>query len=187
VTAEDRARWDERHAAAGAPAPGPPEALRGREHELLRTGRALEVACGRGATAVRLAARGLTFDAVDVSPVALAAGAALAAEHGVDARVHWWRHDLDTGLPADCAGGYDVVVCQRFRAPVLYRQLASRLGPGGVLVVSVLSEVGAVPGRWRAPPGELRTAFAGLEVLAHRERDGVADLVARAGHPDAVG
>ena len=177
----DRERWDARHAAAvavGAGATAPPDALRGREALLPDEGRALDVACGRGAVAVWLAARGLAVDAIDVSPVALDAGRALAAREGVAERVRWWLHDLDRGLPG--AGPYDVVVCQRFRDPARYRDLATRLAPGGLLVVTVLSEVGEGPGPFRAQAGELLTAFAGLEVLHHVERDGEASLLARA-------
>jgi 2-polyprenyl-3-methyl-5-hydroxy-6-metoxy-1,4-benzoquinol methylase len=178
----DRERWDARHAAAGAagagPAPAPPDALRGRTELLPSGGRALDVACGRGAVAVWLAARGFAVDAVDVSPVALEAGRELAAREGVAELVRWWLHDLDRGIPG--AGHYDVLVCQRFRDPARYGELAARLAPGGLLVVTVLSEVGEGPGPFRAPPGELPAAFGGLEVLHHVERDGEASLVAHA-------
>jgi 2-polyprenyl-3-methyl-5-hydroxy-6-metoxy-1,4-benzoquinol methylase len=184
VATADRERWDARHRAvddAGpAVGPMPPDALRGREHLLPRGGRALDVACGRGAVAVSLAARGFAVDAVDVSEVAVAAGAALAERHGVGERVRWWRHDLDTGLPAGCTGPYDAVVCQRFRDPALYPVLAGRLAPGGLLVVTVLSQVDEGPGPFRARPGELVAAFRGLTVLDHHEGDGEASLVARA-------
>jgi hypothetical protein len=43
----------------------------------------------------------------------------------------------------------------------------------------VLSAVGGPAGPWRAAPGELPTAFPGLEVLAADEGDGEAHLVAR--------
>jgi SAM-dependent methyltransferase len=184
VSAHDRERWDERHrvvAAAGGFEPVPPDALRGREHLLPAAGSALDVACGRGAVAVWLAGRGFAVDAVDVSPAGLADGADLAQRRGVAERVRWWRHDLDAGLPAGCAGPYDAVVCQRFRDPALYPVLAQRLAPGGLLVVTVLSEVGEGAGPFRAPAGELRAAFGGLEVLAATERDGEASLVARRG------
>jgi SAM-dependent methyltransferase len=183
VTDADRERWDARHAvavAADAGAPDPPDALRGRTELLPAGGRALDVACGRGTAAVWLAARGFAVDAVDVSPVALDAGRALAAREGVTVR--WVLHDLDTGLPAgepDDCGAYDVVVCQRFRDPARYPELAARLAPGGLLVVTVLSEVGEGPGPFRAPAGELRAAFGALEVLHHVERAGEASLVAR--------
>jgi len=176
----DRERWDARHAAAGAAQrPAPPDAVRGCEDLLPADGRALDVACGRGTVAVWLAARGFVVDAVDVSPVALAAGEALAVRHGLAGQVRWWRHDLDVGLPPGRTGPYDLVVCQRFRDPAGYPALAGRLAPGGLLVVTVLSEVDEGPGPFRAAPGELVAAFGGLEVLRHSERDGEASLVAR--------
>jgi SAM-dependent methyltransferase len=183
VTREDRDRWDARHraaAGAGAPAvPAPPDALRGREHLLPAGGRALDVACGRGTVAVWLAERGFGVDAVDVSESALAAGAALAADHGVSEQVRWWAHDLDEGLPEGCAGPYDVVVCQRFRDPALYPLLAHGLAPGGLLAVTVLSVVEDEGGPFRADAGELLAAFDGLTRLDHTERDGEARLLAR--------
>jgi hypothetical protein len=118
-------------------------------------------------------------DAVDVSGVGLGAAAGLAGRHGVAAAVRLAAHDLDAGLPDDCAGPYDVVVCQRYRDPRLYPRLVERLAAGGLLVVTVLSEVGDEPGRWRAAPGELRAAFGGLAVLAEREGNGEAGLLAR--------
>lgn len=179
----DRERWDSRHAAvaqAGSePVAGPPDPLRGREHLLPAGGRALDVACGRGAVAVWLAGRGFAVDAVDVSPVALAAGSELAAGHGV----RWHEHDLAGGLPAACPGPYDVVVVQRYRDPALWPVLAAVLAPGGLLLVTVLSQVGDAGGRFRAAPGELPAAFAGLDVLAHAEGDGTATLVARRTQP----
>jgi SAM-dependent methyltransferase len=179
VTDADRERWDARHAVADDVGPLPPDALRGREHLLPAGGRALDVACGRGAVACWLAARGFRVDAVDVSPVGLDAGGALARRLGVADRVRWWRHDLDAGLPDGCAGPYDVVVCQRFRDPRLYAVLAAILAVGGLLVVTVLSEVDEGAGAYRAGAGELLAAFDGLEVLASREGDGEASLVAR--------
>jgi SAM-dependent methyltransferase len=173
VTEADRVRWDARHGVAEDVVPLPPDALRGREDLASTVGRALDVACGRGAVALWLARRGLVVDAVDVSPVGLAAGARRAA----DLPVRWLRHDLDTGLPAP--GPYEVVVVQRFRAPALYPALLTALAPGGLLVVTVLSEVDEGPGPWRAPPGELLAAFGSLDVLVHREANGEASLVAR--------
>lgn len=174
MTRDDRRRWDGRHAVVDGGAPAPPDALRGRLDLLPARGRALDLACGRGAVAVWLALHGLDVDAVDVSPVALDAGSALAAANEVEVR--WHLADLDDGLPA---GSWDVIVCQRFRDPALYPALAAALSPGGLLVLTVLSEVGDEGGRFRAVPGELLTAFAGLDVLHHEEGDGEATLLAR--------
>jgi SAM-dependent methyltransferase len=172
VSAEDAERWDARHAAVDPVGALPPSALRGREALLPPGGTALDVACGRGAVARWLAERGFVVDAVDVSEVGLAALA------GVDG-VRCVLHDLDRGLPPSAAGPYAVIVCQRFRAPALYPAFREHLAPGGLLVVTVLSEVGDEPGRFRAGPSELLRAFGGLEVLVHTERDGEASLVAR--------
>jgi len=174
VSTADRERWDARYAGLDAGEPGPPAPLAGREHLLPAAGRALDLACGRGTVAVWLARRGLVVDAVDVSPVGLAAGRSLP---GGDA-VRWIEADLDDGLPV--TGPYDVVVCQRFRAPALYGALASTLAPGGLLVVTVLAGAGGTDGPFRAAPGELLGAFGHLEVLHHEEARGEAELVARA-------
>ena len=173
MTDADRERWDGRHAAAGDVVPMPPDAVRGREDLVPTTGRALDVACGRGAVALWLARRGLAVDAVDVSPVGLAA----AARRAADLPVRWIRHDLDAGLPE--LGRYAVVVVQRFRAPALYPALVSSLAPGGLLVVTVLFEVDEGPGPFRAAAGELAAAFGSLDVLVHHEANGEASLVGR--------
>ncbi len=169
---EDARRWDARHAAVDAVGPLPPDALRGRLELLPAGGLALDVACGRGAAALWLAGRGFVVDAVDVSGVGLRT---LDGASGV----RTVRYDLDLGLPPACAGPYDVVVCQRFRDPALYPAFVERLAPGGLLVVTVLSEVDDEPGPFRAPAGELEAAFAGLDVLHRHEGGGEAHLVAR--------
>ncbi|MDL5158054.1 class I SAM-dependent methyltransferase [Actinomycetospora termitidis] len=167
--------WNDRFAASGPGEPGPPSVLVGREDLVPTTGRALDVACGRGTVAVWLAQRGLVVDALDAAPAGLALGRAAADAAAVT--VHWIEADLDEGLPV--TGGYDVVVCQRFRDPALYPALAGVLAPGGLLVVTVLSVVGDAGGRFRAEPGELRGAFADLDVLVDEEGGGEAHLVAR--------
>ncbi|GAA2872794.1 class I SAM-dependent methyltransferase [Pseudonocardia halophobica] len=188
MSATDRERWDARHAAVGAGTPMPPDGLRGRlgllpggsgpadRSGLSAGGRALDVACGRGAVAVWLAHQGFAVDAVDVSGAGLASARALAAAEGVR-RVRFLEADLDAGLPV--AGPYDLVVCQRYRDPALYPALAAALAPGGLLVLTVLSEVGDEGGRFRAVPGELVRAFPQLETVDHREGDGEATLLAR--------
>jgi SAM-dependent methyltransferase len=176
VSDEDRRRWDARHAASSDVGPLPPDALRGREELVPTSGRALDLACGRGAVALWLARRGLSVDAVDVSAVAIEA----AARTTGDLPVRWWRHDLDTGLPPDLASPCDVIVCQRFRDPALYPALITALAPDGLLAITVLSEVDEGPGAWRARHGELLDAFGRLDVLVHTEANGEASLVGRA-------
>jgi hypothetical protein len=187
VMDEDRERWDRRHAEHLAAPPAPPVGLADDLDQVPvaeRGGvaaRALDVACGQGSTAVWAARQGFAVLALDISPVALASAAELAERHGVAERITFVEHDLDDGLPSEANGPFELVVCQRFRHPPLYPELARRLAPGGLLVISVLSAVGSGkrPGPYHAPEGELVRAFGGLETVHAREGAGEATLVAR--------
>ena len=86
--------------------------------------------------------------------------------------------DLDDGLPD--GPPVDVVLCHKFRNRRLDRAIIERLAPGGLLALATLSEVGAAPGPFRATPGELAAAFAGLDLIAAGEGQGHAWLLARA-------
>jgi hypothetical protein len=139
------------------------------------------VACGLGGQTLWLAGRGLHVVALDVSPVAIATVVESAAAAGLSGRVDARVTDLDAGLPPEPAT-VDVIVCQRFRQPALYPQFADRLRPGGIGLVTVLSEVGTdSPGVFHAPPGELPAAFdrPDIDVLHHDERAGQASIVFR--------
>ncbi len=181
MTDSDRLHWDGRYSGEGlAPddAAGPPEAFAAHEGLFPTRGHALDVACGRGRAAVWLAARGLTVRGVDVSPVAVRFARDLAERNGVADRCRFDVVDLDTGLPP--GPPLDVLVCHRFREPRLFAAMVERLAPGGLLAVAVLSEVGCGPGQFRAAPGELGVAFAGLTIVAQGEADGEAWLLATA-------
>jgi SAM-dependent methyltransferase len=173
---DDRRRWDERHAAAvaaGTP-PDEPAVLRAAEPWLPRRGRALDVACGRGGAAAALAARGFVVDALDVSLVALAAARELAAARGVARRVRTIACDLDRGLP-EGSGPYDLVLCVHFHATSLWPALRGVLAPRGLLVMETLTTrnadlgLGGPSRRFLVPPGELRGAASGLEILLDEE------------------
>ncbi|OBI37901.1 bifunctional 2-polyprenyl-6-hydroxyphenol methylase/3-demethylubiquinol 3-O-methyltransferase UbiG [Mycobacterium sp. E2238] len=178
----DRQRWDERYATKAPPsmdAVGPPGFLAAHLDVLPTAGRALDVACGPGPSAVWLALRGLEVVGVDVSPVAVGQARELAQRAGVSDRCRFEVADLDDGLPA--GPPVDLVLCHRFRDRRLDRLIIERLAPGGLLAITVLSEVGAAPGPYRAAAGELPAAFAELEQLAAGEGEGQAWLLARAG------
>ena len=174
----DATRWDGKYAGRNSAPPGPPEVFASYLDEVPTAGQALDLACGSGAASVWLAQRGLTVTGVDVSAVAIEQAVELAARHGVADRCHFAVADLDDGLPA--GPPVAMILCHRFRDPRLYPAIVDRLAPGGLLAISVLSEVGAQPGVFRAAAGELEEAFTGLQVLAAGEADGQAWLVARA-------
>ena len=176
MSEEDRRRWDERHAEAGI-AEVDAGAFAPIEHLFPVQGRALEIACGRGETAVWLAYRGLDVHAVDISPVAIDLAGELALRSGVSDHLWFEVWDLDDGLPP--GPPVDLVVCHMFRVPDLDRPMIDRLAPGGLLAVASLSEVGGEAGRFRARPRELRDAFETLKILAYDEGDGLAYFLGR--------
>jgi len=180
--ADDGARWDARYRDAPDPVPRPPDGLAGLEDLLPEAGRALDVACGLGAAALWAAGRGFVVDALDISPVAISRLALNADALGVADAVRGRVTDLSPGLPADLGDPYDLIVCQRFRDLALHRSLPPLLAPGGLLVLTVLSEVGATsPSRYSAASGELGglARASDCEVLRDVEGDGEATVVLR--------
>ena len=180
MTEDDRRRWNARYEAADAPPNrpvGPPDVFAAFEDYFPTEGQALDIACGAGAGSVWLAGRGMDVWGIDLSGVAIARAADLAANLGVAARCRFELIDLDAGLP----GGppVDVILCHMFRGDNLERAMIERLAPGGLLAIAVLSEVGSEPGPFRANRGELVRAFAELDVIDQGEADGRAWILAR--------
>ena len=175
----DRILWDRRYAERSAMlTPALPAVFADFEWVFPRTGKALELACGSGAAAVWLAMRGLDVHGIDVSDVAIEQARSIARQSGVATRCRFDSVDLDLGLPPGDA--VDLVLCHRFRDRRLDGAIISRLAPGGLLAICALSGVGTAPGRFRVLPGELRTAFAALEVVAAGASDKQEWLLARA-------
>ena len=173
----DRLRWDAQYADSVPARVELPTVFADHADEFPIAGWALDLACGQGGTAVWLARRGIQVLGVDISPVAIGRARQLAASNQVDDRCRFSVDDLDGGLPP--GEPVDAIVCHRFRAPHLYPAMIERLAPRGMVAISVLSEVGASPGNYRASAGELTAAFADLDMIAEGEGDGVAWLIAR--------
>jgi SAM-dependent methyltransferase len=185
MAAGDAERWDGRYRDGGAVTkPVAPDALTssGMVDLVPTNGRALDVACGLGAQSLWLALRGLDVEAVDVSNEAVRRLADRALTLGLDKRINATTIDLDDGIPARL-GRFEVIVCQRFRAPDLYGAFVERLAPGGVAIITVLSRTGADdPGPFHAPPGELGAAFdrTDVDVMFHAESGGEESVIFRA-------
>ncbi|MBK8077272.1 MAG: class I SAM-dependent methyltransferase [Kineosporiaceae bacterium] len=113
-------------------------------------GRALDLGCGEGGDAIWLARQGWQVTAVDISPTAVARGAAMAAETGLDGAITWIAHDLTTWTSE---ATFDLVTASFFQAPVelarieILRRTAGRIAAGGHLVV--ISHAAAPP--WASP------------------------------------
>ena len=137
------------------------------------SGRALDVACGRGRNALWLARQGFHTTAIDRDAGVVAA---------VNARARADRLplvataiDLETKL-GTLGAAYDVVVVVHYLHRPLFPAILAAIRPGGVLVYETFTRAQAARGRPTNPafllePGELRRLVAGLEVLDAREGD----------------
>lgn len=176
MSLEDRDRWNERYRARlGSGEPAVPAGFVPIVDLLPTAGTALDLACGVGTGTVWLAQRGLDVLGVDASDVAIEAAGQLAASVAVEDRCRFSIHDLDAGLPP--GPSVDLVACHLFSAPGLDAAIMERLRPGGVLAITVLSEVGGESGPYRARPGELLERFGPLDIRSHLEGAGTATLV----------
>ncbi|MFJ7243544.1 SAM-dependent methyltransferase [Kitasatospora sp. NPDC098652] len=114
-------------------------------------GRALDLGCGHGGDALRLAALGWDVTAVDVARTALDRVAERARAAGLSDRVHPVRHDLARTFPA---GSFDLVSACYFHTPVelprveVLRRAAAAVAPGGLLVV--VDHASLAPWSWQA-------------------------------------
>ncbi len=188
---EDSERfWDERYRREEAvPERGPAAFLVEYRRLLPPQGSALDVAMGTGRNALYLASLGYEVTGIDVSGVAVARCREEAVRLGL--RVEAVQADLESyELPQEA---YDVVIDFYYLQRDLAPQLEAALRPGGVLVFESFTteqrRFGWGPQREEhlLRPGELRSLFPGLEVLAYDEglvesergTKAVAGLVAR--------
>ena len=164
------------------------------ETEALPTGRALDLACGEGRSAVWLAERGWDVTGVDFADVGLDKARGLAAARGVDPT--WVEADLLEYDPPPEA--FDLVVILYLQLPAderrrVLRAAAAAVAPGGTLLVVAHDRSNLQDGhggpqdpRVLATPEEVAGDLDGLEVeragvVERRDGDLVAlDLLVRA-------
>jgi SAM-dependent methyltransferase len=137
--ATDEAFWDARYASSSELWSGNPNPQLTAEVVDLVPGTALDVGCGEGADAIWLARRGWRVTALDISTVALARGAARAAEasHDIAERITWLHADVTAWAPE---ATYQLVSVQFMHLPSeqrdsVFRRLAACVAPGGSLLV----------------------------------------------------
>ncbi|MBI4564643.1 MAG: class I SAM-dependent methyltransferase [Planctomycetes bacterium] len=138
----------------------------------LARGRALDVAAGTGENAVILALAGWEVTACDLSDEAVRRAKRRAAE--LKARLAVVQADA-TRLPFKDAQ-FDTVVCTHYLDRDAARRLPKLLRPGGTIYFQAytLDHLKYKPDFRREfclEPGELKTLFAGLTEVLHREED----------------
>jgi 2-polyprenyl-3-methyl-5-hydroxy-6-metoxy-1,4-benzoquinol methylase len=171
MSSADADRWEARYRAGDAAYAAQPSTFVLDWLPHLPLGRALDVACGLGATAIALAKAGFEVTAIDIAPTALARARAEADRRGVG--VDWQCADLaDLRLPT---ARYDLIINIHFVNRDLVAQFADALRPGGhVLFEQHLRWPTPVAGpgsdHFRLRPGELRHLLWQLDLVHYMER-----------------
>lgn len=170
MSQSDTDRWEARYRTGDAAYASTPSSFVMDWLARLPRGRALDVACGLGATAIALAEAGFEVEAIDIAPTALARAGEEARRRGVT--VDWRCADLaDWRLPE---AHYDLIVNIHFVNRDLVAQFADALRPGGyVLFEQHLRWPTPVAGpgsdHFRLRPGELRHLLWQLEPVHYEE------------------
>lgn len=163
------AYWDARYGEQDAMWRFRPNAVLATEAVRFTPGSALDLGAGEGGDALWLAAQGWTVRALDISHVALARGAATAADQGLGDRVRWEQADLTSWTPTET---FDLVTSHFLHSPValdaatILLTARAAVRPSGHLLVV---KHGAVPG---GAPAHTDADFPGPdEVVAQLELD----------------
>ncbi len=145
-----------------------PTPLLMRTAKLLKSGKALDLACGAGRNALWLAAQGWSVTAVDGSPAAIEILCSRAAERGIeiDARVA----DLEKHQFHIEPITWNLIAMCYYLQRDLFEPAKQGIIPGGILLSIVhITEPGEEPTAHRLRPGELQTYFQGWQILHYFE------------------
>jgi SAM-dependent methyltransferase len=172
----DAAKWNERYRDAVVGDSDPVQVLRDYAHLLPAHGAALDLACGLGANALLLAARGLDTLAWDISAIAVDKLNVHARRHDLPLRAE--VRDLPQHPPPQ--HHFDVIVVSRYLERSLCPAIQAALKPGGLLYYQTWTRAQAGergPGNpaFRLARNELLHLFNELDVIAYREEDTVGD------------
>lgn len=170
-------KWNRRYRQRTAGRPPACLVLQEYLHLLPQSGRALDLAAGRGGNALLLAERGLLAEAWDISDVALGQLQQQAARLGLALTTS--QRDIISLPPAPAS--FDVIVVSRFLHRPLCPQIAAALRPGGLLFYQTFTrerlESAATPANpdYLLQHNELLQLFAGLSLIAYREEGNIGD------------
>ena len=170
--AHGMARWDGPRVHEPQPMSGPSPWLFECGDLIPRTGRAVDVACGRGRHALLLASTGLAVTALDRDAAALARLQDHADRLGLPVQTR--VTDLEAGDVDLGAPGYALVLVTRYLHRPLLPHLLLSLAPGGVLIYETFLDKQAEIGHPKNPdfllkPGELLELVRPLDVLRQFE------------------
>ena len=157
--------WDEQYAQA-AGLDFTPSPLLVEVAEMVRPGRALDLASGPGRNALYLAGLGWNVVAVDSSGAAIEILRRRAAAAKFPVEAH--HADLEAGAFAMEPAAYDLICDFFYLQRNLFPQIREGVRPGGLFAAEIhLRDSGQH--RFVLDPGELRAEFSGWKILYYSE------------------
>ena len=130
--------WEGQYQKGAKPWTGRPNAILKGFAQALTPGKALDLGCSEGNSAVWLAGQGWQVMGVDISATALERAAGHAEDAGVSERTQFETHDLSQSFPA---GHFDLVYALYLESPInlpraqVLRRAAEAVAPGGFLLI----------------------------------------------------
>jgi SAM-dependent methyltransferase len=169
VNMSQKDRWNERYRNSDSP-PQAARVLRENLHLLAGSGRALDLACGRGGNALLLAECGYQVDAWDISDVAVHSLQAHAKEH----QFTIFPQIMDTNDLPVLNNIYDVIIISYFLQRDLFPWFNDALKPGGLLFYQTFTQTkvstrGPENSDFRLADQELIKQLSFLQLLVYRE------------------
>lgn len=168
-------RWEQRHAESegiGEPA----QVLLLNSHLLTPGTRALDLACGRGASAILLARLGLLVSAWDFSTQAIQRLMKESSEEGLS--ISCEVRDVVANPPEPSS--FDVILVSYFLDRTLFSAIKEALKPGGLLLYETftryaLGDRGPSNPDWRLAQNELLALCSDMQVHYYREDGGLGE------------
>ncbi len=174
-----RRKWDRVYAGTSTEPARACQVLKTFSYLLPTSGRALDVACGRGGNALLLAQQGLNTSALDISPVALDALASQAKVYGVAIELI----EADTAVySASEVEKFDVIVVSNYLDRDFCQRLPQLLATGGLLFYQTFVKDKTEPDKGPSNPdflldaGELLKLFGALRVLQYVDLGTIGDV-----------
>lgn len=173
---EAREKWDRRYADKPAGSPEPAQVLLEYAYLLPGSGTALELACGRGGSALFLARRGLRVHAWDISRAAI---------EELDLQVETENLEIETRVrdvheSPPPRNAFDVICVSYYLERSIVEPIIQALKPRGLLFYQTfihekVTDLGPSNPLYRLKSNELLELFAPLHVLVYQELGCVGD------------